>query len=134
MPTINIWAVIVATVASQALGFVWYSLVFGKPWALGYRLEATALASTPPIAYLGTVLGALLYSGALAVLAGVVDVAGLGPGALMGVLVWAGLVVPRYLLHALFGRIGSASVAIDLGFDLLVSVVTGAIIGVWLPV
>lgn len=133
MPSVNIWAVIVAAVASQVLGYVWYSLAFGRPWALGYRLEATALATTPPLAYVGTILGALLYSVALAVAAGLTGVAGAGAGALMGVLVWAGLVAPRYLLHALFGRLGAASVVIDLGFDLLVSVVTGAVIGGWLP-
>lgn len=133
MPAVNIWAVVAATVASQLLGFVWYSVLFGKQWAVGYRLEADALASTPPVSYAATVVGALVYSLALAVIAGVAGVAGIAGGIALGALVWIGLVVPRYLLHALFGRFAGGSVLIDLGFDALVSLVAGAIIGGWMP-
>jgi hypothetical protein len=131
MPQIQIWAIVVATVASQILGFVWYSVVFGRTWAVGYRLEADALASTPPLAYVGTLLGAFLFSLSVAVAAGLTGVHGPVGGILLGVGLWAGIVLPRFLLHALFARIAAASVAIDLAFDLLVAIVTGLIVGVW---
>jgi hypothetical protein len=129
MPELNVWAIVIAAVASQILGFLWYSVLFGSRWASGYRLERDALKSTPPTAYVGTVLGALLFSGALAVLSGLLDVQTSGAGALVGLGLWVGVIMPRYLLHSLFGRIAPSSIAIDLGFDLLAAVVTGVIIG-----
>lgn len=129
MPEVNVWAIVIAAVASQILGFLWYSVLFGRRWAPGYRLERDALQSTPPTAYIGTVLGALLFSGALAVLSGLLGVDTPGAGALVGLGLWGGVIMPRYLLHSLFGRIGRSAIAIDLGFDLLVAVMTGGIIG-----
>lgn len=133
MPAINIWAVLIATIASQLIGFVWYSVIFSEPWARGYRLEPDALASTPPLSYVATILGAFVYSLALAVGAGLLDITGLPSGIVFGAIVWAGIVLPRYLLHALFARIAAGSALIDLAFDLILSIVAGAIIGVWLP-
>jgi hypothetical protein len=131
MPQIQIWAVIVATVASQVVGFMWYSLLFGRTWAVGYRLETDALSSTPPLAYVGTVLGALLFSLAVAVGAGLLEVAGPMAGLFLGVGLWLGVIVPRYLLHALFGRLSLPAILIDTGFDLVAAALTGLIIGAW---
>ena len=133
MPTINHWGVLVTVVASQVLGFVWYSVAFGKAWAVGYRLDRDALDSTPTGAYIATLAGAALYSYALAILIGLLEIEGVAAGIALGAMVWAGIVVPRYLLHALFGKISVRSIAIDSGFDLIVSIVTGAILAAWLP-
>ena len=44
MPEINLLAIIVAAVAMQALGFMWYGPVFGKQWlaAMGWGSEKAA--------------------------------------------------------------------------------------------
>lgn len=133
MPTINHLAVLVTVVASQILGFLWYSVLFGRPWARGYRLPDDAVAKNPPISYLVTILAAAVFGYAVAVLRGLLEVSGIGGGLALGALLWLGLVGPRYLLHAVFGRIAAPSVLIDLGFDLVIAAVTGAILAVWLP-
>lgn len=47
MPAVNIWAVLVATAASQLFGFAWYSVLFGEPWAVqSMQRRLLALTST----------------------------------------------------------------------------------------
>lgn len=131
MVEINVWAIVVATVASQIAGYLWYSVLFGRAWAGAYRLEADALSSTPAAAYGITLLGALVFSGGVATFAGFLGVAGLAGGVVLGGGLWAGIVLPRYLLHALFARVKPTGIAIDLGFDLIAAVLTGLVIGAW---
>ena len=133
MPAINHLAVLAAVVASQILGYLWYSVLFAKPWAIGYRLAENALAETPPWTYLVTVAGAVAFSYGTAIVAGLIAVSGVLGGLLLGGGLWLGLLAPRYLLHAVFGRIAPSSIAIDLGFDVLISVTTALIIALWLP-
>ena len=45
MENINIWAVVVATVANFFFGFLWYTPLFGKAWAKEQGIEVT---SPPP--------------------------------------------------------------------------------------
>ena len=133
MPAINHLAVLVAVVISQVLGYLWYSVLFSKPWAIGYRLEPDALAQTPPWAYAVTLSGALLFSYGTAVAVGLLALSGATAGILLGAGIWLGVLVPRYTLHAAFGRIAPGAIAIDLGFDLVVSVSTATILTLWLP-
>lgn len=133
MPQINHIAVVVVIVATQLVGFLWYSLGFGKLWAPGYRLAENALKSTPPVAYVGTLAVSILFTYALAILIGLLEVAGAAAGLAVGAAAWAGLIAPRYLLHAMYGRIAVPATLIDLGFDLLVSLLAGGILGVWRP-
>ena len=131
MPAINHLAVLVSVVAAQLLGFVWYSVAFGTTWAPGYRLEADAMAKTNPASLGITLAGAIIFTYGMAVLFGLVGTVTLASGLFGGALVFVGLVAPRYLLHAIFGKIKGTSILIDLGFDLLVMVVTGGILGAW---
>lgn len=133
MPSIQHFAVIVSVVVAQVLGFLWYSVGFGRRWAVGYRLEADAMTKSSPASLGITLAGAVLFTYAIAALFALVGVQGLLAGATGGALVFAGIVLPRYLLHAVFARVAKGSILIDVGFDLIVSVVTGAILGVWLP-
>ncbi|HZY79735.1 MAG TPA: DUF1761 domain-containing protein [Cyclobacteriaceae bacterium] len=41
MESINIWAVIVATVANFFFGFLWYTPLFGKAWAKEQGIDVT---------------------------------------------------------------------------------------------
>ena len=131
MGTVNHVAVLATVVVSHLLGFVWYSVLFGRPWALGYRLEADALKKTHPAAMGSTVVAAVIFTYAMAIAVGRLGVVGVGGGVALGAGAWLGIIAPRYALHAIFGRVGRAAVAIDLGFDLLVTVVAGAILAAW---
>lgn len=131
MPAVNHLAVLVSVVAAQLLGFVWYSVAFGKSWAVGYRLPADAMAKTNPASLGITLAGAIVFTYGMAVLFGLLGPTGLSAGLVGGALVFVGIIAPRYVLHAIFGKIKGSSILIDLGFDLLVSVVTGGILGVW---
>ena len=133
MPAINHVAVLTTIVVSQLLGFLWYSVLFGKPWALGYRLQENALADMAPWTYLITIAGAALFGYGTAIFAGLIAVSGLSGGLLLGAGLWLGILAPRYLLHAVFGRISVPAMAIDMGFDALISVSTAIILTLWLP-
>ena len=133
MPAINHLAVLVSVIAAQILGFVWYSVIFGRTWAVGYRMEADAMAKTSPASLGITLAGAVVYTYALAILFGLLGTDGIAAGLAGGSLLWLGLVMPRYLLHAIFGKIAGTSIAIDLTFDLLVTAVTATILSLWLP-
>ena len=133
MPQVNHIAVLLVLVLSLVLGFLWYSILFGKRWAVGYRLEEDALKSIPGITILYTLIGALLFSYGVAIFAALLGVDGAAGGALLGLGLWGTIITPRYLLHVLYGRVGGRAILIDVGFDLLVALLAGAVIGGWLP-
>ncbi len=129
---INHLAVLVTVVAAQVLGYLWYSVLFGKLWAPGYRLESDVMAQVNP-AYVGfTFAGSIAFGYAMAIGFALSGVTGVASGLGAATLVIVGFVLPRYLLHAIFARVATKSILIDLGFDLVVTLVTGVIIGGWI--
>lgn len=129
---INLWAVLAAVVAKQALGFAWYSpFLFGRQFA---EASGQTEAEIQPRLLKGIradVLGAVVTA---LVLAHIISYAGvIGPffGALVGLMCWAGFTVPAAAAPALFEQRPVKLLALQSGHMALALAAMGAILGGW---
>jgi Protein of unknown function (DUF1761) len=128
---LNWAAIIVAALVPIILGALWYSnALFAEPWmrAVGRTKEELTGAG------LGFVIGivsALLMSYTLARIVRWAEVDDLWNGALVGLLVWLGLVATVLAATTYFGGRPRSLWVINAGYQLVALVVVGALHGVW---
>ncbi|HWZ82189.1 MAG TPA: DUF1761 domain-containing protein [Terriglobales bacterium] len=135
---INIWGVLVASVATMVIGFLWYSpVLFARPWMrlMGYDPDDKAkLAEMQKgagkmygITFVATVLSAV-------VLAKIIDLTSVNTilyGMKVGVGVWLGFVMTVQLTGALFTRQPMKLFLINTGYQLVCYMAMGAILAKW---
>ena len=130
MNGINIWAVLVAAVASFALGALWYSpALFLKPWSREAGVNPEAPIANPGRVYGLTFVLTLLTSLALAILLGPqpqLDAA-LATGAGTGIC----LVATSMGINYQFANRNLLLWAIDSGFHVVRLLVMGVVLGLW---
>jgi hypothetical protein len=127
-------AVLVATLAGIAFGTVWYALLFGRMWRAEMKIppgppgEAPSMAASMFKGFLCTFVSsvALAWIIALAGTTGVRHGAALGAG--LGVL----LVGARFANTAVWERRSCRLVAINVGHEVLMLAIQGAILARWL--
>lgn len=136
---INWLAVVVASVASFIIGFVWFSppVFFNRWWkAMGRSPEdmgqMDGMSMAPVFAL--TVAAILVQA---TVLAAVIELSraagndiGLGGGALIGLILGAGIAAAASISHRMFGGYKLSVWAMEVGQDTACLVAMGAIIGV----
>jgi hypothetical protein len=129
---VNIWAILAAVVARQALGFLWYSpLLFGHQFAEASGQTEAEMQPRMIKGIRGDVLGAVATA---LVLAHIISYAGvIGPffGALVGLLCWAGFTVPAAAGPVLFEQRPIKLLALQSGYMALALAAMGAILGGW---
>jgi hypothetical protein len=132
--SVNWLAIIVATIAAMALGFVWY-MALGKQWmaALGKSREeimaATGSQATP---YIVAALMELVMAYFLALLTPkVLGATTLGNGLAMGFWLWLGFVVTAMIINHRYQGSRWSLTLIDGGYLLGVLLVEGAVIGLF---
>ncbi len=135
---INPWAVLVTSVATMVIGFLWYSpLLFARPWMrlMGYDPDDKAkLAEMQKeagklygIAFVATLIAA-------AVLAKIIDltsVVSIFYGMKVGFGIWLGFVATTQLTGALFTKQPMKLFLINTGYQLVCYMVMGAILAKW---
>jgi len=131
MKQINRVAVLVAVVLHQVLGFVWYGVFFGKPWLAGLGKTPADMDPSAPLPYILDVVGWILASLLMAWLVVRLDIRTAGGGAILGVVLWLGLMLPALLPHYAFIGLKPIVMAIDSADLLVASLLTGAILGAW---
>ena len=131
----NFLALLVAVVATFALGALWYSpLVFGNMWvrAHGYspeRLERMKKAA--PRAYGISFVAFLVMAHVFAFLAAHVGVGTALGGAKLGLALWLGFAATIGLTSWVYSDKPLTTYLIDAGYQLVYLLVMGAIIGAW---
>jgi hypothetical protein len=138
MPTanVNILAVIVAAVATFALGAMWYSpVLFAKQWmqAHGYtpeKLEEMKKRGTTR-AYAASVLCYLVTAYVFALLASYTQATSLAQGLWLGFLAWLGFAATIGLTANMFSEKPIAVWVIDTGYQLAYLLLMGIILAVW---
>lgn len=128
--SVNWAAVIVATLATFVVGFLWYGPLFGVSWQrlVGFSdadLQEGNMALTFGLAFvlefiIATLLAMLLPAPRTA-----------GTGLRYGLLIGAGFVATAMGVNSLFSRDPLSLWAIDAGYMVVVFMVIGAIIGAW---
>lgn len=132
MPSLDInWlAVLVAVVAHQFIGFLWYGPVFGKIWLAGMgktREEMTGAAGGYVVAILASVVTAI----ALAMLLTVPENVTLGTGCVYGLLTSIGFVVASVATTAVFENRKMTVPILFATYQVLGITIMGAILGAW---
>ncbi len=141
MPTItfddvNVWAVLVAGVATFLIGGLWYTALFGRKWQQlqGFSEEQVKQmqATRPPPVFFGIMIACyLVLALVVSLLAGLSGVTSAAGGVVLGVILWLGPTAALKLTDHNASFKPHALYAIDAGFQLIALVVTGAIIGGW---
>jgi hypothetical protein len=130
---VNIWAILIAALATFGLGAIWYTLL-SRPWmrAIGKSEEECKEGMRGPAAYLPFAI-ALVAAFVMAwMLAGVmlhigeVSVRG---GMISGALIWLGFVITTMGVNHAFRGDRPALTLIDGGYWLAALLIQGAVIG-----
>lgn len=128
---VNYLAVLVATVVTMILGFLWYSpILFGQAWAKKRNVKMEEMSGGGPLTYILTALTALGGSFILALLLTLGDettwLTGLGVGALIGLSISL-----KIGMNYLFENAKLPLYFITVGYHLVAYLIGGIIIGAW---
>ena len=121
-------AIIIAVVAAQVLGFLWYGPFFGRQWmaAIGKTKEDMSGSAGPAIG-IGVVMS-VVRAGILALLIGLSNTPDLGSGIKIGV-VLAAVTASGIITGHLYEERVSTLTWINCGYEIVMWAVMGAIIG-----
>lgn len=135
---VNLWAVLVAAVATMVVGFLWYSpFLFARSWmlAMGYdpdnKAKLDEMRKSAGKSYALSFVASLV---AAFVLGKIIDVATVDSalyGMKIGFAVWLGFVTTVQLTAKLFGNQPTKLYLINTGYQLVCYLVMGAILAVW---
>lgn len=132
---INYWAIVVAAVATWALGAAWYSpLMLGKQWGAAHGLTPQRMAGMKHRMLPAFIVSLFGYLVIAYIVARVVGWSGRG-GAIAGVeislMLWVGLFALEGLSSHLYSDRKNAVYVIDTGYRLAYMILIGLIIGAW---
>jgi hypothetical protein len=125
---INYLAVFVAAIVHLVLGLIWFQpKLFGNAWA-----SYTGKTLDPAVRWLPAgVIGHLLMSLVLAVIINLARAKTIGAGAVMGLLVLVGFIIPLECGELIWEKIPFKLWLIRVGNQLVGLSITGAILAVW---
>jgi fatty acid desaturase len=132
MANINYWAVLVAAFSAFFIGWIWYGPLFGKLWMKlnGFSKEDMHKNALP----MPVIMGVNYVATALAALAIAMFI---GPEANIGFGVFAGLMIAVFwiatsrLNDVLYERKPMALFWINVGYNVVIYSIMGAILGAW---
>jgi hypothetical protein len=126
---VNYWAVLIATVVTMVLGFLWYSpVLFGNAWMKQIGLKMEEMSGGGVATYVFTALTALIGCFLLALLLTLGGDATIASGLVVGLLI--GLCVSVKIgMNFLFEGRKLGLYLITIGYHLAAYLISGAIIG-----
>lgn len=128
---VNWLAVIVATVASMALGFAWY-MILSRQWMAAVGKTSEELQPNDPSPYIWSVVVQFVMAYFIALLTPpLFGAANVVNGVLCGVHAWVGFVITSMILNHRYQRAKWSLTLIDGGYLLGVLVVQGIVIGLF---
>jgi Protein of unknown function (DUF1761) len=129
---VNYLAVILAALAAQPLGFLWYGSLFGSTWVAARGYSHPGEGETPSsMIYIVPLIGALVIAYVLARLADMTGADDVGDCIALGAFVWVGFSATVLGMQINFSETPNKPVAfaIEGGYYLVSFVIAGAIIG-----
>jgi Protein of unknown function (DUF1761) len=128
-------AVLGATIAGFLFGAIWYSLLFGKAWRVEMKIPPGPPGEEPSMVP-GMIKGFICTFISTVALAWVIALAGtmgMRHGAALGAGLGLLLVGARYANNAIWERKSCKLIAINVGHEVLMFAIQGAILARWLP-
>jgi hypothetical protein len=129
---VNYLAVLVAAIASYAIAFVWYGILFRKQWS-----QLTGISDMKPtsksviLPLVGSLVMSYVLDHSIAFGNAYVQTSGLAGGLQGGFFNWLGFIVPLTLTGVVYEKRPWKLWALDNGFWLLSLLVMGAILSSW---
>jgi hypothetical protein len=135
---INVWAVLVAALATMVIGFLWYSpLLFARPWMVvmgndpNDKAKLAEMQKSAGPMYAMSLVASVLSAAVLGKIIAIATVDTALYGMKIGLAVWLGFVTTVQLTNALFSKQPVKLYAINTGYQLVCYLVMGAILGAW---
>lgn len=134
VPEINIWAVLLATASSLAVGTIWYARrVFGERWIRLADVTDEHLSSRSPYPIVATVIVSFVTALVLAGSAAIAQAFYGGPflfnTVITAVILWAGFTAARLITHDAFEGRPKALTLLTMSHELVTVLVMALIIG-----
>lgn len=132
--TLNIWAILVATLASFALGALWYSVLFGKVWQREVGITDEDMKGANMAKIFGTclLLTAVMCLGMAMLIQGhgkgMIDMMG---GMYHGIFIGICFVATSMGINYLYQRKSLLLWIIDAGYQVAFLTLMGLILGAW---
>ncbi|RLK52301.1 DUF1761 domain-containing protein [Microbacterium telephonicum] len=137
IPEINLWAVLIATVLSMAIGALWYSkALFVERWQRLARIEPKEnpnFAIPLITAAVVTFLTAWVLAGSVAIAWHFYGGGYLWSALVTGVTLWAGFTAARVITHDVFEGRPSQLTVLTIGNELASVLVMSLVLGLWPP-
>ncbi len=136
VPAINIWAVLLATLSSMVVGFIWYSRpVMGNRWMKLTGITEEQIQKSPIPAYIATIVAsfvtALVLAGAASISQAYYGGSSLANALITALILFAGFTAARFITHDAFDRRPWSLTQLNLGYELITLVVMALIIGLF---
>ncbi len=139
---VNYLAMLVAAVAANVLGFLWYGPLFGKAWIklMGFSDEqvkkgqAKGMAGMAPqygMMFVGSVVMAFVLANALVFASTYTKTSGVSAGLMTGFFNWLGFVAPVSLSSVLFEGRSWKLWKLNNGYWLVSLLTMGVILAMW---
>ena len=127
---LNWFAILLATVVSFVLGYLWYGPLFGKAWLdeLGKSPEELGSGASPFV--ISAVL-MLIASSVMAVLVACIGIETWFEGATLGFAIGIGFIATSYFSDAQFGGKSTKLTLIESGYRVVYTLLIGIILGAW---
>lgn len=127
----NWLAIIVAVVVAQALGFLWYGVLFQDAWAAGFGIDMTQMDQAAPMPFVIGIVGNLIGAFALSVLIHRTGVTNGSGGLALGLLIGFCFVATSIFTHYAFGQVGTSAAVVDATNAIVSAAAMGFILGAW---
>lgn len=130
---VNWLAVVVAVVAHQVLGFLWYGPLFGRMWmsARGTTREEMQARGVSPAPFVVAGIGSLLSAIALALLLSLADEVDAIDGLMVGLLAGIGFAAPTSATAAAYEEGNPTVTWLYIAYQVAGFAIMGAILGAW---
>ena len=132
---INYVAVIVVAVINMAIGMLWWSsMMFGPLWAKAMKFPKGYLNKQKgemPRNALIDFAGKIVMGVVLSYVVQIARVTALAQGALLGLLLWIGVVIPLTLGNMLWDGKSFTSWSVGAAYNLVIMVIATAILAAW---
>lgn len=135
--TVNYLAVLIAAVASMALGFLWYSpMVLGKPWMKLKGLSAESMKANQKkmgkyyaLSFVLALIMAYVLTHVMAFSMNFYHYSPIQTGLTSAFWIWFGFVMPVQATATIFGNKNWQLLAIDSGYQLVSLLAMGLVLG-----
>ncbi len=128
-------AVIVATLVSIILGFLWYGPLFGKQWMRLMGITPKQIDAAKKKGMTGTyvqmIIGTLVAVFVLGILIKATNSSGIGDGATLGFLVWLGFIATFSMGSILWEGKSWSLWVLNNAYQLINYLIIGMILAVW---